>query len=105
MRTEEGCKELRGTGGGNQQWPGVAGRKPRDPEDQILRKIHVGHLNADTDCAAMHSYFEKFGQWIDDTGSQKRKPMRTMDTASWYSRRQPWGTGCRKIGPIHLWGG
>ena len=25
----------------------VAGRKPREPEDQILRKIHMAHLNAD----------------------------------------------------------
>lgn len=55
-----GCKKLKGTGGGNRQWPRVAGRKPRDPEDQILRKIHVGHLNADTDLAASQSYFEKF---------------------------------------------
>ena len=61
MRTEEGCKELKGTGGGNRQWPRVAGRKPRDPEDRILRKIHMGNLNTDTDHATMHSYFEKFG--------------------------------------------
>lgn len=55
-----GCKKLKGTGGGNRQWPRVAERKPRDPEDQILRKIHVGHLNADTDLAATQSYLENF---------------------------------------------
>ena len=49
------------TGGGNRHWPGLVGRKPRDPEDHVLRKLHVGHLNAETDRAAMHSYFEKFG--------------------------------------------
>ena len=49
------------TGGGNRHWPGLAGRKPRDQEDPALRKLYVGHINADTDRATMQSYFEKFG--------------------------------------------
>ena len=49
------------TGRRNRHWPGLAGRKPRDPEDSALRKLYVGHINADTDHATMQSYFEKLG--------------------------------------------
>ena len=37
-------------------------QKPRDPEDKALRKLFVGNMNAATNCAAMQSYFEKFGE-------------------------------------------
>ena len=54
-------KVKRVTGGGNRHWPGLVGRKPQDSEDHVLRKLHVSHLNMETDRAAMHSYFKKFG--------------------------------------------
>ena len=53
--------EGRRAGEGNRHWPGLAGQKARDPENHILRKLHMSHLNADTNRNAMYSYFKKFG--------------------------------------------
>ena len=88
-----GCKKLKGTGGGNRQWPRVAERKPRDPEDQILRKIHVGHLREllIKKCSLIMDFFQK--------GLTPPLPPQTFGTFGALFRRliffwNFWGTFC-----------
>ena len=59
MEGEHACQEGHGR---RKQTPARTGRaEASGPEDPALRKLYVGHINADTDRAAMQSYFEKFG--------------------------------------------
>ena len=100
----QGETQVKGvTGGGNRHWPGLVERKPRDPEDHVLRKLHVSHLNAETDRAAMHSYFEKFGAVERCYRTTKKETNKNLEYGFVVFKKRPQRTRCRGPGHIHSW--
>jgi hypothetical protein len=90
---------------GNRHWPGLAGRKPRDPEDPALRKLYMGYINADTDRAAMQSYFEKFGAVERCYRTTDKEANTNKEYGFVVFRVAAMRTRSREPGPIHSWDG